>query len=385
MKKALLLEIPLLFLLSLLFAFGNNSRNNVSLEWFYPWTPLSELNKHPVPVESEFEDISDWENLDPTELMNAVDLFLQENEGKGPTFLGSKRAQKIHEVAFEKTLWIDARSQELYDRGHIRGAVVLHFYEPARYFPEVQSKIQQQQPISLILYCRGKDCTDSKLLAQKFEEWGYRNLFIYVGGYEQWETEGYPIDVNLQDTKAPKVPESKPVGMYLEHLILDLFPFFLGLFFLIAWKNWKNTRLTLWIAIGTVGFFFLYASVPKILNPIVFAKNIWNYDLVPGHWTNAMALVLPILEALLAFCLIVGIFRKSAGSLICVLLLVYVTAVSANMIRGHEFQCGCFAEKTWITHVYLEGWNDKITLLLRDFGLFVMSFFICYSQKPKQD
>ena len=55
------------------------------------------------------------------------------------------------------------------------------------------------------------------------------------------------------------------------------------------------------------------------------------------------------------------------------LLVVFIVAVSFNVLRGHEFNCGCTSSATWFTDIYLTGWNDKLMLILRDLGLLVMS------------
>ncbi|MEK7483583.1 MAG: MauE/DoxX family redox-associated membrane protein [Planctomycetota bacterium] len=382
MQKSLFFQMLLLLMLSVVLAFVNNFRSAVSLDWLQYWTPMSEL-KNNNQVDLELEEINEWEELDATMLPNEIEMFLRYNEGKSSTLIGSKKAAKIHEYAFDKILWIDARSPELYEEGHIQGATLLHFYEKPKYLPEVQQKIQENQPISLLIYCRGKECTDSKLLAEDFERLGYRNIFIYSGGYDQWKREGYPTEGNPKNTANSTTNSSeKPPGMYLEHLVLDLIPCAFGILFVLGWKKMK-TNMGLWIASLFVGLFFLYASVPKVLNPLIFAKNIWNYDLIPGQWINGMALILPILEVIAGLCLMTDFFRKGSSGTISLLLIVYMIAVSTNMIRGHEFQCGCFTETTWITPLYLEGWNDKITLLLRDIALLILSLFTFFYPSKK--
>ena len=42
-----------------------------------------------------------------------------------------------------------------------------------------------------------------------------------------------------------------------------------------------------------LGVVFIYAAIPKILDPGLFAKSIWYYHLMPGALINLMALVMP--------------------------------------------------------------------------------------------
>ena len=45
-----------------------------------------------------------------------------------------------------------------------------------------------------------------------------------------------------------------------------------------------------------VGVVFVVASLYKIGDPGAFAKSIWYYHLVPGHFINLIAIVIPWLE-----------------------------------------------------------------------------------------
>jgi hypothetical protein len=38
-----------------------------------------------------------------------------------------------------------------------------------------------------------------------------------------------------------------------------------------------------------------------------------------------------------------GIFPKSASLIITVMILAFIMAISFNLVRGHEFDCGCFS------------------------------------------
>ena len=58
---------------------------------------------------------------------------------------------------------------------------------------------------------------------------------------------------------------------------------------------------------------------------------------------NLIAIVLPFLELFAGLALIFGVYWKAAGVLICGMLLVFIVAISFNLIRGYEFDCGCFS------------------------------------------
>jgi len=92
-----------------------------------------------------------------------------------------------------------------------------------------------------------------------------------------------------------------------------------------------------------LGLTFIYASYNKILFPADFAKIIYGYDLFPHVLINPIAIILPFLELVAAIALISGVYPRSAVSIINVLLAAFIILLSVNLIRGHEFNCGCFA------------------------------------------
>ena len=91
-----------------------------------------------------------------------------------------------------------------------------------------------------------------------------------------------------------------------------------------------------------LGLTFIYASYTKILFPADFAKIIYGYDLFPTALINLIAIILPFLELVAALALIIGVYPRSAVAIINLLLVAFIILLSINLIRGHEFNCGCF-------------------------------------------
>ena len=101
-----------------------------------------------------------------------------------------------------------------------------------------------------------------------------------------------------------------------------------------------------WIELAArwiLGVTFIYASYNKILAPAIFAKIIYGYDLFPAAFINLIAIMVPFLELVAGLALIIGFYPRSAALIANGMLLVFITALSINLIRGHEFDCGCFA------------------------------------------
>ena len=111
-------------------------------------------------------------------------------------------------------------------------------------------------------------------------------------------------------------------------------------------KQARNLLQNSWLELAArwiLGLTFIYASYNKILFPADFAKIIYGYDLFPDALINLIAIILPFLELVAALALIIGVYPRSAVSIINVLLVAFIILLSINLIRGHEFDCGCFA------------------------------------------
>ena len=101
-----------------------------------------------------------------------------------------------------------------------------------------------------------------------------------------------------------------------------------------------------WIELAArwiLGLTFIYASFHKIISPADFAKIVYGYGLFPEIFINLIAIVIPFLELVAGLALIIGLYPRSAAIIINALLLAFITVLAINLIRGHEFDCGCFS------------------------------------------
>ena len=137
-------------------------------------------------------------------------------------------------------------------------------------------------------------------------------------------------------------------------------------------REWyRNSYLELacrWI----VGCVFVYASFHKIADPAVFAKSVYSYGLFPPISINIIAICVPYVELLTGLFLLFGVYPRGAIFILNGLLVIFVTLITINFIRGHQFDCGCF--NSGETPDIPTKW-----LLLRDviylvFGIFVYTF-----------
>jgi uncharacterized membrane protein YphA (DoxX/SURF4 family) len=137
-----------------------------------------------------------------------------------------------------------------------------------------------------------------------------------------------------------------------------------------------------------LGLTFIYASYHKILAPGDFAKIIYGYGLFPAVIINLIAIVVPFVELIAGLALIGGIYPRAAAMILNAMLVFFIIILSYNLLRGHEFDCGCFAPESFefIATTELTLFRDFVYLAL---GLQVFFYhrsrrlsLTCGLQKP---
>ena len=108
---------------------------------------------------------------------------------------------------------------------------------------------------------------------------------------------------------------------------------------------WLHPWLTVRVQIA-LGLFFVVASLPKLADPPSFAHMIYNYRILPGPFVNALALLMPWVEILSGTALVLGLWRRSAATIIGAMLAVFIVAISINLARDNAVNCGCFDLKS---------------------------------------
>lgn len=93
-----------------------------------------------------------------------------------------------------------------------------------------------------------------------------------------------------------------------------------------------------------LGIVFLAAAVPKLRHPAAFAATVAGYRLAPRRLAPAIAVVLIVIEAFLAFAFLTGWAMTVALPLAAVALSSFAAAVAVNLRRGRRVPCGCFGD-----------------------------------------
>lgn len=91
-----------------------------------------------------------------------------------------------------------------------------------------------------------------------------------------------------------------------------------------------------------VGVVFIYAGVLKIRDPLHFASDINNYQMVPWSIGIRMAFYLPWLEVLCGLALIFHRLFAGAVAITTFLMVVFIGATAWARMQGIDVSCGCF-------------------------------------------
>jgi uncharacterized membrane protein YphA (DoxX/SURF4 family) len=115
-----------------------------------------------------------------------------------------------------------------------------------------------------------------------------------------------------------------------------------------------------------LGALFVFAGVTKIvefqplgfLDPMVFARDIDNYKILPWAMNVALALYLPWLEIICGLAVIFRRLYSGALVLLLALLIVFIGASFAAKARGIDITCGCFGhvsdQLSFVWHIVLD-------------------------------
>ena len=115
-----------------------------------------------------------------------------------------------------------------------------------------------------------------------------------------------------------------------------------------------KAHLAVWVLRVAIAGVFVYAAVPKLIDPSEFATSIQNYRVVPEEVVGHLALFVPVFELVIALALLVPQYQRGAAVLATLMLAVFSAAMAQARWRGIDLSCGCFgaafeAKVSWLT------------------------------------
>ncbi|GBC80862.1 MAG: MauE/DoxX family redox-associated membrane protein [Acidobacteriota bacterium] len=130
-------------------------------------------------------------------------------------------------------------------------------------------------------------------------------------------------------------------------------------------------RVLAWV----LGGIFLYAAVPKVLDPRPLLTIIWGYRILPAGPINLVAIYMPWLELFVGLGLLTGFLRRGAAFWAFFLLSLFEVALLVNAFRGVNVACGCFSQSAEDVH---NAWF----LVLRDLPMWLAAGVLLFFE-PK--
>lgn len=106
----------------------------------------------------------------------------------GATTTDVMLAKMIHEK--RQVLFVDLRSAEDFNKGHIPGAKNL----PMAEFNQETLSALVKKGDSVLFYCGGITCVDAAEASKKALEWGWKSVYYFRNGYSYWTKVGLEVE-----------------------------------------------------------------------------------------------------------------------------------------------------------------------------------------------
>jgi len=131
------------------------------------------------------------------------------NATNGPDESASKKLEHaFQEIHFDEVVdafndpraatghfvFVDARRDDLYEAGHIPGAIQCDHYRLENYIQNVIDRVDGAEKV--IVYCGGGNCEDSIFVCTDLQDFDvpFGMIYLYPGGWKEWSAKGMPSE-----------------------------------------------------------------------------------------------------------------------------------------------------------------------------------------------
>jgi len=137
-------------------------------------------------------------------------------------------------------------------------------------------------------------------------------------------------------------------------------------------------RVAAMLAAIFIGSLFVMAALPKIQDPLSFAKIIYHYKILPDSLVNLAAIYLPWLELACGTVIIfIPWWRAASGWLIAAMLVLFAAGMGSVLARGLDISCGCFSTSG-------EGETISGMNIVRNASLLAGALFVIWAHSGKR-
>ena len=118
-----------------------------------------------------------------------------------------------------------------------------------------------------------------------------------------------------------------------------------------------------------LGALFIISGSEKLLDLKFFALVIAEYQILPSLLIPAVALLVSLCELLCGTVLLFDLFSRISASVMLCMMAIFIAAMTNNLVRGLEHECGCFE---FLSQWY--GLQEEIGIVptLRDILFFIL-------------
>lgn len=205
--KRVLLDLGLLGVLSIAIGFGANTiRERGAIKptknYFDKTTQAPSRSEGEVPPASPNPPSSKHANLQTKEAVPAAksrNTKHLQHDYQEIDFVELVKVFQDPATAQGLNLFVDARKPDLYEEGHIPGAVQCDPYEPDDALDHVVARASGVDRV--IVYCGGGDCEDSIFMCRELLDASvpYDSIFLYPGGWEEWSANQMPAQTGREE------------------------------------------------------------------------------------------------------------------------------------------------------------------------------------------
>jgi len=116
--------------------------------------------------------------------------------GKGLTWISREDAEKL--LGDPQAVFVDARDEEKFEQGHLRGAWELDPYHPERALGAVLPACLAARKV--VVYCEGGECEDADSVAILLRDGGVpaEKLAVYGGGMKDWLAQSKGVETGAR-------------------------------------------------------------------------------------------------------------------------------------------------------------------------------------------
>ncbi|SDD43104.1 MauE/DoxX family redox-associated membrane protein [Nocardioides lianchengensis] len=90
------------------------------------------------------------------------------------------------------------------------------------------------------------------------------------------------------------------------------------------------------------GGVWIWAGALKLGDSYQSVQAVRAYELLPESLVEPVGYLLPVLEVVVGFALVVGVLTRGAAVLSALLFVVFIIGIASAWARGLQIDCGCF-------------------------------------------